>query len=110
MRHQIAFHQYNPKKPYCYRIFCKSLNDVRFPNTYKYAAKLPAWDEQLYIRATVDYVKYLVQDMEKQQSIKGRISIESANRPLAGHIKIVGTFQKGRQSSLSELVETKHRD
>ena len=42
MRHQIAFHQYNPKKPYHYGILFKPLNDACYPYTYKsvpYASK-----------------------------------------------------------------------
>ena len=42
MRHQIAFRQYNPSKPHRYGLLWKSLNDARYPYTYKsipYAAK-----------------------------------------------------------------------
>ena len=35
MRYQIAFHQYNPKKQHHYGILFKSLNDGRYPYTYK---------------------------------------------------------------------------
>ena len=34
MRHQIQFHQYNPKKPHRYVLLGKSLNDTRFSYTY----------------------------------------------------------------------------
>ena len=89
MRHQTAFCWYNLKKPHWYGLLWKSLNDARFTYTYKsvpYAAK-QVKDGPHYIAATIDYVKYLVQDMGKQQSIKGRMvstdhlcaSIESAN-------------------------------
>ena len=42
MRQQIVFHQYNSNKPHRYGFLLKSLNDARFPCTYKavsYAAK-----------------------------------------------------------------------
>ena len=35
MRKQIAFRQYNPKKPHRYGRLWKSLNDARLPYTYK---------------------------------------------------------------------------
>ena len=35
MRQQIAFGQYNPNKPHRYDLQLKSLNDARFPYTYK---------------------------------------------------------------------------
>ena len=35
MRHQIAFRQYNSNKPHRYGLLLKSLNDARFPFTYK---------------------------------------------------------------------------
>ena len=35
MRHQIAFRQYNPNKPYKHGVLLKSLNDARIPYTYK---------------------------------------------------------------------------
>ena len=47
MRHQIAFRQYNPNKPHKYGVLLKSMNDARFPYTYKalpYAAKATAGD------------------------------------------------------------------
>ena len=53
MRHQIAFRQYNLKKPHRYGLLWKSLNDARFPYTYKsvhYAAKLQAGDGPHYIK------------------------------------------------------------
>ena len=35
MRHQIAFRQYNAKKPHHYGTLFMSLNDARYPYTYK---------------------------------------------------------------------------
>ena len=60
MRHQIAFRQYNPKKPHKYGLLLKSINDSRFPFTYKaapYASKLENGDGPRYICTTEDYVK-----------------------------------------------------
>ena len=60
--------------------------------------------------------------MKKQPLIKSRkistdriesylyTSIETDNWLLARHVMTVGTFQKGRQGILSELVDTKHKD
>ena len=59
-RHQIAFRQYNPKKPHKYWLLLKSINDSRFPFTYKaapYAGKLENGDGPRYICTTEDYVK-----------------------------------------------------
>lgn len=44
------------------------MNDARFPNTYRsvpYAAKPQARDGAHYIKATVGYVKYLIQDQRQ---------------------------------------------
>ena len=35
MRQQTVFCRYNPNKPHCYGLLLKSLNDARFPYTYK---------------------------------------------------------------------------
>ena len=93
------------------------LNDARF--CYKpvlYAAQLKTGDEQHYIKATINYLKYLVYDTENQKSIKDRsistdrlyTSIESANCFLAWDITTVGTFPK--VSIPAELFDTKSRD
>ena len=75
MCHQIAFHQYNPKKPHHYGILFKSLNDARYPYTYKpvtYASKLKSRQGPYYIKSMIDYVKYRVTKTEKQQNLHGR--------------------------------------
>ena len=75
MRHQIAFRQYNPKKPHKYGLLLKSLNDARFPYTYKaapYAAKPTAGTGPYYLDKTLAYVKYLVTETELDTSRKGR--------------------------------------
>ena len=74
MRQKIAFHQYNPNKPHRYGLLLKSLNDVRFPYTYKavsYAAKPKAGDGPYYLKSTIEYFKYLVTEMEADQLITG---------------------------------------
>ena len=63
MRHQISFRQYNPKKPHKYGLLFKSLNDARFPYTYKsvpYAGKPSSGNGPYYMEKSIDYVKYLV--------------------------------------------------
>ena len=89
MGRQIAFRQCNPKKPHIYGLLLKLINDSRFPFTYKaapYAGKLENGEGPYYMCATEDYVKYLVNDVEKDTSLKKRnISAERLNTsaPLA---------------------------
>ena len=120
MRHQIAFCQYNSKKPYRYGLLWKLLTDARFPYTYKsvpYAEKPQTGDGPHYKNINIDYVKYLVQDMEKttvdqrQNNLyRPYWSIVSANRLLAWSITTEGTLQKGRLDIPLELFDTKDRD
>ena len=81
MRQQIAFRQYNPNKPHLYGLLLKVLNDARYPYTYKavpYAAKPKAGDGPYYLKSTIDYIKYLVTELETDQPITDRtISIVS---------------------------------
>ena len=75
MRHQIAFRQYNPNKPHRYGLLVKSLNDAELLFTYKtvpYAGKPETGDGPYYIDSTENYVKYLVNETEKDISLKGR--------------------------------------
>ena len=75
MRHQIAFRQYNPNKPYQYDLLVKSLNDAELPFTYKTvpcAGRPEAGNGPYYIDSTENYVKYLVNETEKDISLKGR--------------------------------------
>ena len=75
MQHQVAFRHYNPNKPHRYGLLCKSLNDTRFPYTYKavpYASKPVAGNGPYYIKNAIDYVKYLVNEVSSQQSIEAR--------------------------------------
>ena len=71
MKHQIAFRQYNPNKPHKYEVLFKSLNETRFPYTFKsvpYVAKPISGDGPYCINSTIDYVKYLV-SQTKNKSI-----------------------------------------
>ena len=75
MRHQIAFWQYNPNKPHRYGLLVKSLNDARVPFTYKaapYSGKPKDGNGPYYIDHTENYVKYLVEEFEKDASLLGR--------------------------------------
>ena len=75
MRHQIAFRQCNAKKSHHYGTLFMSLNDARYPYTYKsvpYASKPKSGQGPYYIKSTIDYLKYLVTKTEEQQSLHGR--------------------------------------
>ena len=76
LRHQIVFHQYNPKKPHQYGILFKSLNDACYPYTYKsvpYASKPKSGQGPYCIKSTIGYVKYLFTKTEEQQNFVGEI-------------------------------------
>ena len=103
MRQKVAFRQYNPNKPHHYGLLLKSLNDARFPYTYKavlYATKAKVGDGPYYLKSTIDYMKSLVTEMKADQLITGRTtsteclyaSIESTNWLLDGSIATVGTL------------------
>ena len=75
MRKQIAFRKYNPNKSHRYGLLLKSLNDARFPYTYKavlYATKPKVGDGPYYLKSTIDYMKSLVTEMKADQLITGR--------------------------------------
>ena len=121
MRKQIFLRQCNPNKPHGYDLLLKSLNDGRFPYTYKdvsYAANPQAGDGSYYLRSTIDYIKYLVTEVEYNQPITGRTistdclytSIESTNWLLDCGIETVGTLQKGRSGIPSHLFDTQSRE
>ena len=121
MRHQIAFRQYNPKKPHKYGLLAKSLNDARFPYTYKaapYTAKSTSGNGPYYLNTTFSYVKYLVTETDKDTSLKGRCistdrlytSIEQANWILSKGITNLGTMDVKRIGIPDELKEGKTRD
>ena len=121
MRQQIAFRQYNPKKPHKYGLLLKSLNDARFPYTYKatpYAGKPSSGNGPYYLDKTLAYVKYLVSTTEMDTSLKGRCittdrlytSIEQANWLLARKITSLGTMEAKRIGIPAELKDTKNRE
>ena len=121
MRHQIVFHQYNPKKPHQYGILFKSLNDACYPYTYKsvpYASKPKSGQGPYYIKSMIDYVKYLVTKTEEQQNLNGRnkstdrlyTSVELSKWLLTRNITTVGTVQKGRHGIPQELFDAKGRE
>ena len=121
MRQQIAFRQFNPNKADLYGLLLKSLNDARFPYTYKavpYAAKTRAGDGPYYLKSIIDYIKYLVTKMEADQPITSRTistdylytSIDSTNWLLDRSIVTVGTLQIRRSGIPSELFDTQNRE
>ena len=98
----------------------KSFKDARFPNTYKavpYGVKPKAEDSPYYLKSIIDFVKYLVTEMEADQPITGRAisidclytSTESTNWLLVRGIATVGTLQKGRNKIPSDLFDTQDR-
>ena len=76
MRHQIAFKQFNPLKPAKYGMLHKSINDARFPYTYKinvYASKPAAGSGPYYIVDGVQgYVKDLINRFNSERKNGGR--------------------------------------
>ena len=121
MRQQIAFRQYNHNKPHRYGLLLKPLNDARIPYIYKavlYAAKPKAGHGPYYLQSSIDYIKYLVTEVEADQSITGRTistdrlytSIESTNWFLDRGIATVGTLQKRRSGIPSDLFDTQNKE
>ena len=76
MRNQIALRQYNKQKPAKYGLLVRSLNDSRFPFTYKAipcAGKLEDVENaHYYLLGIESYVKQLVESTEKDVSLQGR--------------------------------------
>ena len=108
MRTQISFKQYNPDKPAKYGILFKSLNDYRFPFTYKllvYAGKPKVQDDTPYfISGTENNVKSLVTRTQSDLPLEGRnismerlyMSISTAEWLLSKGITTVGTIMSNR--------------
>ena len=120
-RHEIAFRQYNPKKPHKYGLLLKSINDSRFPFTYKaapYSGKPENGDGLYYTFAAEDYVKYLVNEVEKDTSLKGcnlstdrlYTSVPPAKWLLDRNIATVGTLNTVRIGITDGLKNTKCRE
>ena len=120
MRHQIALRQFNPKKPHKYGLLFKSLNDARFPYTYKavpYAGKPTEGTGLFHLESTLDYVKYLVLETEKDFDLNGRCistdrlytSIAQAEWLLSKKITNLGTMDTNRIGIPDELKNPKHQ-
>ena len=121
IRHQIVFWQYNPNKLYRYGLLVKSLNDARVPFTYKaapYSSKPKDGNGPYHIDRTENYVKYLVEEFEKDASLLGRnIStdrlytyISLANWLLERGITTVGTLSTYRIGIPDDIKQTKDRE
>ena len=75
MRTQISIKQYNPNKPAKYGLLFKSINDARFPYTYQgvvYTGKPESGDGPHYISGTENYIKNLVEKMDRRLPLAGR--------------------------------------
>ena len=118
MPHQISFRQYNLNKFHRYGLFVKSLNDARVPFTYKaasYSGKPKDGNGSYYSDHTENYVKYLVEEFEKDESLLGRniltdrlyTSISLANWLLERGITTVGTLNTNRIGIPDEIKQTK---
>ena len=121
MRHQIAFRQYNPSKPYRYGLLLKSPNVVSFLYMYKacaYGGKPEKGEGPYYIDATENYVCYLFNQTANDIELQGRnismyrlyTSISLANRLLGRIITCVETLNNNRQGIPTELKNTFERE
>ena len=121
MQHQIAFWQYNINKPDSYGLLLKSINDARFPFTYKaspHTGKPQNGDGLYCIDKTEKCVTYLLNEVEIHQSLKERnkstdilyISISLANWLLSRDITTVGTLNTNRVGISKELKDIKGRE
>ena len=99
----------------------KSVKDARFPLTYKaspYDGKLQSGDGPYYTGKTENYTKYLVNEIEKHRSLKGRnistdrlyTSISLAIWVLSRDITTVGTLNTNRVGIPKELKDVKGRE
>ena len=120
MHHQIGFRQYNPTKPAKYGLLYNSLNDARFPFTYRvipYCGKPVDGNGSDYPNPTEDYVNHLVESMPAV-SMKGRNismdrlykSISISNWLLAPKITSVGTLVSNIVSLSDEVKDAKNRN
>ena len=104
-----------------YRLLLKSINDSRFSFTYKaapYSGKPENGDGLYYTCAAEDYVKYLVNEVEKDTSLKGcnistdrlHTSVPPAKWLLDRNVTTVGTLNTVRIGIPDELKDTKCRE
>ena len=129
-RNTFSKSSYDWKTILKWQSFCFWCNNVKKPyqisqrphllihKAVLYAAKPKTGDGPYYLKSTVDYIKYLVTEMEANQSITGRTistdclytSTDSTNWLLDHRIATVGTLQKGRSGIPSELFDTQNRE
>ena len=112
---QVSFKQHNPNKSAKYGVLFKSLNSARYPHTYQthvYSGKPEeVTNEPFYVQGTINHIKYLVEQLQKCHSLKGRnitmdrlyTSFEISDWLSARNIIMVGTFQKNRVGIPPEL-------
>ena len=120
-RTQVSFKQYNPEKPAKYGVLFKSLHSTRYAYTYQThvcSGKLEeVTNESFYVQDTINYIKYLVEQLQKCHSLKSRnitmdklyTSLEIADWLSARNITMVGTFQKNRVGIPPELKVVKDK-
>ena len=115
-RGHINFKQYNPSKPAKYGMLYRSLCDSSVQYTYftlPYASKPEHLNEasKFYITGTDKYSKYLVENFNRFNSIKGcNISIDRyftsitlADWATTKHFSIVGTMRVDRKGIPKEI-------
>ena len=116
MRHQIAHRMYNPAKPARYGLLKNSINDARFPYTYKsypYAGKPKAGDGPYYLASNLAKVQYLVQETMKDLDLRGRCiatdrlytSPPQAEWLMDRDIRNIGTINNKRQGVPAILTD-----
>ena len=74
-KHQLAFVTYNPRKSAKYGVNFKSVNDARFPYTYRtsvYAGKPQNGAGPFYVQGTDNLVKDLVTSVHNQSNCRGK--------------------------------------
>ena len=104
-----------------YGVLFKSLNSARYPYTYQthvYSGKPEeVTDESFYVQGTINYIKYLVEQLQKCHSLKSRnITIDRLYTSLgiadwlsARNNTMVGTFQKNHVGIPPELKVVKDK-
>ena len=116
----MSFRQYNLSKPHRYGSLVKSFNDARVPFIYKaapYSGKPNDGNSPYNIDHTENYVKYLVEEFEKDASLLGQnistdrlyTSISLTNWLLERGITTVGTLNTNRIGIPDEIKQTKDR-
>ena len=113
----MNFKQYNPSKPAKYGMLYRSLCDSSAQYTYftlPYAGKpedLNNESNKFYITGSDEYTKYLVENFNRFNSIKGYnismdrnfTSVTLADWAKTNHFSIVGTMRRDRKGILKEI-------